>query len=328
MVGHDRILSIELSGPSISERRISVDNLIQVLQALNKVLYRTSIVLQGRADSRTPGAPSTAIKEQIALDLVDYSSSSPSVILGFERTFRYPDLPTLEIDDEVLETSVDGLAHVQTTADYFPKGFDVGVLLAWKKFGKIFSHGINNVEFRIPKRPQSKIVAYTPEGYSEIQRKLLGPTLSQREIEGRLLMADFKEHGTRCRIHPPQGEPIICLFDQQHQEAVFENILRYVRVIGSSSEDPYTGKISSITISDIEPIADKEDEQQELLPQGAPLPSGFWNELSIEELAAAQGIECIADATGLLGTWPGDVNDNFEQFIEELRKSDANSNDA
>jgi len=55
-------------------------------------------------------------------------------------------------------------------------------------------------------------------------------------------MADFKEHGTRCRIHPSVGEPIICLFDEMQKEEVLENILFYVRIIGEAKEDPITGK--------------------------------------------------------------------------------------
>jgi hypothetical protein len=45
----------------------------------------------------------------------------------------------------------------------------------------------------------------------------------------------------------------------------------------------------------------------------------FWKSPSIEELAEMQGVQPITDISVFLGTWPGDMNDGFEETIRELR---------
>jgi len=32
------------------------------------------------------------------------------------------------------------------------------------------------------------------------------------------------------------------------------------------------------------------------------------------------GVKPIEDVSALFGTWPGDINDGFEQFVQELRR--------
>ena len=133
-------------------------------------------------------------------------------------------------------------------------------------------------------------------------------------------MADFKEHGTRCRVHPSVGEPVLCLFDEEQKEEVLENILHYVKVVGEAKEDPLTSKVTSIKIHDIQRLEDREDECADLLPQGAPLPMDFWRSLSLGELAESQGVNPIQDVKVLFGTWPGEENDGFEDDIQALRQ--------
>ena len=134
-------------------------------------------------------------------------------------------------------------------------------------------------------------------------------------------MADFKEHGTRCRVHPSVGDPVLCLFDEEQKEDVLEDILHYVRVVGEAKEDPITGKITSIKIHDIVRLEDRESEAVDLLPQGTPISRSFWDSPSLDELAQTQNVRPLADISALFGTWPGDINDGFEDAIDELRHS-------
>lgn len=146
------------------------------------------------------------------------------------------------------------------------------------------------------------------------------PQINIRTIEGRLLMVDLQEHGTRCRVHPSVGEPILCLFDDSRKEEVLENITKYVKVIGEAKEDPVSGKITSIQLHDIQRMESREEERKDLLPQGTPLPSDFWQALSLEDLAESQAAVPLQDVSVLFGTWPGDIDDGFEELIGDLRK--------
>lgn len=52
-------------------------------------------------------------------------------------------------------------------------------------------------------------------------------------------------------------------------------------------------------------------------------PTGFWESPSLEALAERQHIGPTTDASVLLGGWPGDVNDNFEDMVRKLRRESA-----
>jgi len=142
-----------------------------------------------------------------------------------------------------------------------------------------------------------------------------------------LLMADFKEYGARCRVHPSVGDPILCLFDEDKKEEILDSILHYVRVVGEAKEDPNTNKITAIRIQGIQILEGKENEQTDILPQGSPLPSDFWSSPTLEELAEAQGVHPIKDISVLFGTWPGDADDGFEEMITAMREQSVPERD-
>jgi len=48
----------------------------------------------------------------------------------------------------------------------------------------------------------------------------------------------------------------------------------------------------------------------------------------LEELAQTQGVKPIDDITALYGTWPGDVDDGFEEFVQELRQGNLIGKDS
>ena len=56
------------------------------------------------------------------------------------------------------------------------------------------------------------------------------------------------------------------------------------------------------------------------MPQITPPPGDFWKALSLEELAESQAAVPLQDVSVLFGTWPGDIDDGFEELISNLRK--------
>ena len=62
------------------------------------------------------------------------------------------------------------------------------------------------------------------------------------------------------------------------------------------------------------------EKDRDLLPQGTPLPNDFWQALSLDELAESQAAVPLQDVSVLFGTWPGDIDDGFEELINNLRK--------
>lgn len=317
----DPLLKIRFDGKAVGAGKIPVTHLLRFLTNMNKALYRTGRVLTGESESVRRGPQARSIKEEVALDLIMLTHGSPAAVLGFERQQSETALPGMDLGLEILDKAVSGLDIVQGLVDTLPAGYDVGVLMAWRDAGILFSQGITKINFTLNHRSTPLTTTFTPEGFTRIQERITGPRTNIRTIEGRLLMADFKEHGTRCRVHPAVGDPVLCLFDDAQRDEVLEDILQYVRIVGEAKEDPLTGRIASIRIHDIERLEDREDEVANLLPQGIPLSRDFWESPTLDELAQTQNVKPIANVRELFGTWPGQINDGFEESINDLRHS-------
>jgi len=318
---NEPLLKIRFDGTSVSAGRIPVVHLLKFLGNLNKALQRTGSVLRGAVESTKLGRPLQQIKEEIDLDLVLLTEGSPAAVLGFERRRTEGYLPQMDFGMEILEKSIRGLEDVQNREDEapLPNGYDAGVLMAWRDAGLLFTQGVERIEITLNHRAVPLRTSFTPNGYERIQRRIKGPQRNIRTIDGRLLMADFKEHGTRCRIHPSAGDPILCLFDEEQKDEVLDDMLQYVRIVGEAKEDPFTGRITSVKIHDIERLEGFEDKAVDLLPQGTPIARSFWESPSLDELALSQNVPPLANVQALFGTWPGEDDDGFEASIENLR---------
>lgn len=321
MNSNEPLLKIRFDGEAVGPGRIPVAHLLSFLANMNKALQRTGRVLTGDAESVRRGRQPHSIKEEVALDLTLLTHGSPAAVLGFERRQTGAALPGMDLGIDIFEKALSGLSAVQEADDSLPAGYDAGVLMAWRDAGTLFSQGITRIEFTLNHRETPLTTNMTPAGFARIQERIKGPQTNIRTIEGRLLMADFKEHGTRCRIHPSAGDPVLCLFDEETKDEVLENILQYVRILGEAKEDPVTGKIASIKIHNIERLEGREREAADLLPQGTPISRDFWESPSLDELAQTQNVGPMMDIRVLFGTWPGEMDDGFEEAIDELRHS-------
>lgn len=317
------VLKIRFEGDAVGPARIPVSHLLQFLTHLTRAVQRTGCALGGDDDSKHKGPQPQSIKTEVSLDLVSLTQGSPVAVLGFERSKLQESLPGMDRGLEIIEKTLEGLVSIQEAADTLPQGCNAGVLMAWRDAGMLFAKGINRIEFTLNHRKTPLKATYTPKGFTRIQQRIQGPQTNIRDVKGRLLMADFKEHGTRCRIHPAVGEPILCLFDEEQKDEVLEDMLRYVRIVGEAKEDPATGKITTIKIHDIERLEERENESAELLPQGTPVGYGFWDSPTLEALAESQQVKPMKDIRTLFGTWPGELNDGFEEAIDALRHSRA-----
>jgi hypothetical protein len=320
MNNNDPLLKVRFDGKAIGTGKIPVSHLLRFLTNLNKALQRTGRVLMGESESLHRGPQPRNIKEEMSLDLVLLTHGSPATVLGFERGRMQQSLPSMDLGLDILEKAVAGLSVVQKSDEALPVGYDVGVLMAWRDTGTLFSRGVEKIKFTLNHRETPLSTVYTPQGFTQIQERIKGPQINIHTIEGRLLMADFKEHGTRCRVHPSAGEPVLCIFNNEQKDEVLEDILQYVRIVGEATEEPISGKITSIKIHDIERLEDRENEAIDLLPQGSPISRDFWKSLTIDQLAESQNVKPMVDAQILFGTWPGeDDDDGFEETINELR---------
>ncbi len=323
MIDPHPLLQIRFDGSAIGPGTIPVGHLLRFLANLNKALRRVGRVLHGESESVRKGRPPRGIEREVELKLVSLTAGSPAAVLGFERTSPESCLPGMDFGRDILERALHGLETIQASDERpaLPSGYDSGVLMAWRDAGKVFGQGIDRISFTLKGDEAACPIPFTPDGVAQIQERIRGPQLNARTIEGRLLMADFKGQGTRCRVHPSVGDPVLCLFGEEQKDDVLGNILRYVRIFGEAKEDPATGKIASIIIQDIESIEERSNEGTELLPKGTSVLQSFWESPTLQELANWQDVQPVADVRALFGTWPGDKDDGFETAINELRRA-------
>ena len=321
MKARDPMLEIRFDGAAVESGTIPVSHLIHFLANLGKVLRRTGRLLHGSAASLHRGQPPAGIREAVELDLVLLTHGSPATILGLDRRSSAARLPGMDIGMQIFETAVGGLATVQERGpnDELPAGCDAGVLMAWRDAGALFRRNVASIRFTLRGRGAVRTATLTPEGLLRIRERINGPQTNVRTIEGRLLMADFKEHGTRCRVHPSAGDPVLCLFDEEQKEEVLENILHYVRVAGRATES-VGGKVDSIEVHGLERLEDHDDDARDPLSQGGSVSQDFWTSPTLDDLAKAQNVGPL-DVSAISGTWPGDEDDGFEEAIDELRRS-------
>ena len=305
-------LEIRFEGPSVGPGRIPLSCLIHFLPNMSRALRRSGRILH-------EGRPRKDIVSELDLNLTLLTHGSPAVVLGFDR----PDSQG-SLAEEILETGLRGLQTIQqdSTGGALPVGFDEVVLGAWRDAGVVFRQGIDKIDLTLEQK--SAHTSFTEVGARRIEDLIRAkePETNVRTIEGRLVMADFNESKTSCRIHPSFGDPVQCLFDEGQKESVLKNILQYVRVTGSGEEDPQTGRIRNIKIRDIIPIEDQENASSDSMLERIPFSQAFWESPTLEELAKMQGVKPISDVRILFGTWPGEEDDGFESEIDELRRSE------
>lgn len=318
------LLALILEGRPVHAGRIPVSQLLDLLSGIQKVFYRTGQVLFGESKSTRKGPKLKRLKQLLDIDLIEVTHGSPSTLLRFEKRSEPSLFPESDPDYalRILEVAIKGIQEAQMPGESLPPGFDWGVLLAWRDVGRIFLKEISSITFELNHRPSPLRVQYTPQGFQVIQQRIRGPQTLLTTIEGRLLMADFKEEGMRLRVHPSLGDPVVCVFDEEQKEEVLENLLRRVRVIGEAFSDPVTGKINRVRIHDIEPLEDLSEAIEEISVVPAQV-YGFWTSRTLEELAQMQGVQPVADITTLYGTWPGEREDGFEDFVQELRQGNV-----
>jgi hypothetical protein len=308
-------LKIHLQGPVVRHHRLPLQDFVFFAQQVQTAVDRVARVLLGQGASTQTGRKPSEIKRSCSLDIIEVRDGSLAVIcdLPVQSQVELFEDVSEDLGEEALTSFVKGIEVVGGQQQAVPRGYDQGVLLALREGGKLFDHGIETITFDLRTRKGRWVSRYTREVHTRIVSRIQEPIENRRTIEGRLLMGDFKETGLRCRVHPPIGKPLTCLFDEAQKEAVFAAMTRYVRLVGEATEAE--GEILSLKIGDIE-VLDRDMEAEEIGEKGAVF---FESKTDLESLAAQQGVSAVSDFDSLLGDfWPEE--ESADQFIASVRE--------
>lgn len=309
----NEFLTIELEGSAVKSGRIGIIALRDLITEFYKLIERTGLRLADYEESARRGRRPKNIEKYLGIDLVRIDHGSPKTILGFERASYeeeglFPGVP--DFGTYTYEKALTGLSDIQDLKKPVPDFIDHGILEAMGDLGGVFGKGIKNVYVSLNSRPKSLKVKYTQSGYkkiikriAEFENELLPKEPEEESVSGRLLMVDFKKgEEFKCKIYPPIGEPVGCIFDENKSDKIKANLRRFVRVTGIPTRKTPQGKITGIQIKSITPL---EIKTASIFPD-------FWNSLSLKELAEMQGVKPVDDVSILIGQWPGDPDDDFE----------------
>ena len=309
-------LEVHFEGPAVDRQRLQLRELLTFGSHLQEALDRVARVLQGESDSVRPGRRPGEIERLCGLEIV-------SIHGGGSMTMEC-DLPAVtqkllgeytDLGERALRALVTGLDQLTDPEGPLPPGFDNGVLLALRDAGKTTERGVSRVSLTLAKGDQAVVRSLTPETVRHIARRVQGAVQNPRVVDGRLLMADFRESGLKCRVHPSIGPPIGCVFDESMRESVLEALTHFVRVVGEATE--VSGEIQTLRIRDLE-LLDGDTFTSLSVVAGEPAARSP----TLDELADSQGLAPIVDIEGLVAEiWPeGESVDEFMALVRKLRK--------
>lgn len=311
---NEPLIQLHFEGPSVERQSILWEDLSQFVTNLDLAIQRVMKVLETGSSVRT-GRPTRGFQALTALEVVAMTGGSVRIGLNLRRDESL--LPGFDAGLQAVRAVTTGLAELAGDGGdgSLPEGFDGGVLAALREAGRVLDRGIGVVHIVVTNGDSAALRA----GYDKRTRQCIVSSIRKLEpgsmqVEGRLLMAELKEGGLRCRLHPSAGTPILCSFDEDLVPAIVSNLRRFVRVYGEGSIDPSTGRVHSLIVRDLESI------------EGPPMQgfsraalSGFWSAKTFDELAMEQGVYPIEDWDQLVGNWPEDAD--FDSFLEAVRES-------
>lgn len=305
-------LVIRAKGPATVDGRMSLTDLIDLCKAFQTAVNRVARVLTGEADSRKKGKKPKEILETCRLDAVALQRGSFEIALDFPNNR----LEDMHLGRDAVRHLLQGLQDEQgLCGEILPAGYDVGVLASLRDMGRVFDRGVDSVEIDSWVNGAQRKFAYSPAHRLRIKERIKQPVSNFRTLEGRLVMADFRQEGERCRLHPPIGEPITCQFDESLSEKVHKNLRSHVRISGETFEDSETGRVSRVKIQTLEPVEIGGEAFDSMVGDD------FWSEKTLDELATEQDVHPVDDFAIVFGK-AADLWEDDEDFDEFLSTSE------
>ena len=303
----DAVLTLKVNGPGIRKGRISVPDLIKLCQDAQSAVNRQAEALEGRKTLH-PGPVADLIRKECTLELIgirggstelDFGLAKPQMMLPFEEVKSFGS----QVVHELAET-ITSLGNGNKKTD-----LDPGVLQSIYGLGGIMETGrINDLKWITPSSTGKQTVSHVNEKVRERAAiQLSRPIFKFTQVDGVLDMADFGRRDRKCRIDPAIGAPVTCTFGPEHENSVHELIRQPVRVAGTGKIQPGSDRVETLEIQRIEPLPSLH------LGEG-----NFFMSPSIEQLAAAQGIEPLRDVKALGGML---ADDEVEDFIAGIYAS-------
>jgi hypothetical protein len=304
------VLKVKVEGPRVHRKGIAVPDLVRICGALQSAVHRQAEAMEKPSAPTLRRGPITATAQQeCTLELVDLKGGSTDLVFRYAKSQQPLPIP------EFATFGSDVLARIAETVKTFGgrkravAEVDAGVLDSLRELGEVLDkNSVTKISLTVPRqngRPRAIKAVLNASVRERIAMRVKQPTQSQLTIEGKLEMADFKETGKLCRVHPPVGLPLQCSFDPRLEDQVYGALRRPVRVSGTARLNPLSGRPEELSIENIE-IMDE-------LLLGA---KDFFASRTLAQLAEAQGVHALDKPDELTGGWPND--EDVDEFVSSI----------
>lgn len=305
-------LKVKVEGPGVHRKSIPIPELLKICASIQSAVLRQAESMERPAATTLRRGPITAsAQDECTLELTGIVAGSTGLLFRYSKSQQHLPIVAATFGSEVL-------SRVASTVRDFEKSkqvsteIDPGVLASLQELGTVFERkSITKISISVPGHDGRKGAVksvYTPAVRERIAARMKAQTQEPLSIEGKLEMADFKETGRICRIHPSIGVPVQCSFDPSKEEEIYQALRHPARVTGLARVNPHSGKVEEIKIDKIELL-------DELMLGARNFTAGY----SLQQLAEMQGVRPLAHPDDLAGGWPSD--ENLDEFIETTYRS-------
>lgn len=300
-------LKVKVEGPGVHRKSIPIPELLKICAALQSAVHRQAEAMERPAVTTLRRGPITAnAQDECTLELSGIVAGSTGLLFRYAKPQQHLPIADVTFGSEVLSRVASTLRDFEKNKE-LPGEIDSGVLASLQELGTALERrSITKISLSVPGHDGRKgaiKAVYTPAVRERIAARIKAPMQEPMSIEGKLEMADFKEAGRICRIHPTVGVPVQCSFDPSKEEEIYQALRRPARVTGVARVNPHSGKVEEIKIEKIE-ILDE-------LMLGA---RNFTAGHSLEQLAEMQGVQPLKRPDDLAGGWP--IDENIDEFID------------
>jgi hypothetical protein len=309
----NHVLKVKVEGPGVHRKSIPIPDLLRICGAIQSAVHRQAEAMETPAARTLRRGPITAnALDECTLELSGIVGGSTGLLFRYAKPQAHLPIPGAttfgsEVLAKVAQTVKSFAAKKESRMDVDP-----GVLASLQELGITLERKtITRITLDVPienGRKRHVKAIFTPSVGARIAARIKVPTHEHLTVEGKLEMADFKEAGRACRIHPSIGLPVQCSFGPGMEDEVQAALRRPVRVTGTARLNPHNRRIEEIKIEAIELV-------DELL-LGA---REFFSGRTFAQLAEAQGVQPLQTPTDLAGGWPAD--ENVDEFIDATYKT-------
>lgn len=144
-----------------------------------------------------------------------------------------------------------------------------------------------------------------------------------RTFKGILTMIDCGGSQLKLRIERKRGKDIIAQGDLSFLPLAARSLRCQVSVRGRVSRTQTSAKTWRLQMNSLDPTnaPSSDDDKNTKLERILAASQDFWKHKTLEELAEEQGVKPIESVDDLLGGWPGEIDDGFEEWIRAERQS-------